>query len=160
MRVLDLTGNAKDQFGKDATIHTESDGTPYDILIASSALSYTEGMEVVEKVRTWADYLAVGGELHLWEPSAEWTAQEIDAERMDIPFMMHAFGDADHKRRSMFTLPMLRQMLMELGLLPTKAVTQPYVIATNSEGKEFYGNQHYIIAVKLGEKVEKAWIPD
>lgn len=161
MRVLDLTGGRfQDQFDGKDVLHTEPDGQPYDVVATANELS-TQRADKVRPHMAWlVEQLAVGGELHLLEPSAEWVAREIEAGRLDIAFMIHVFGHDERWNHSLFTLPMLRDLCHQNNLIPFPALTRAYVIAETDTGERLEGDQHYVVATKLGEKVSKAWMPD
>lgn len=163
MNVLDLTGRAADQF-PDAQVYYEGDLLhpdalpPFDVIVTDRLLSVAErGGEALQPL---VERLAPGGEIHLLEPSAEWAAREILANRTTVPLDVHMHGRGDTRIQTLYTLIDLRDLLVRAGLLVGVAVTRPYPIATTEDGRAFEGDQHYLVGIKPGGALgEKQWLP-
>ena len=159
MRVLDLTGNAATQLPPGTEFVQEAGDASVDMIVTRGHLSRLEAGEAYEQIEAWAAMLAPDGELHLFEPSAEWAAREILGRRYDAHVFLHLFGMPDSPHRMCYTLEMLRDLLTYAGLLPRTAETRAYPVLTTADGQIKMGELHYIVGIKSGERMSKAWLP-
>lgn len=159
-RVLDLTSSHAGTEYRNAEVHNAPDGGQYDVVLTSFALSADYAEQSPDHLKNWADCLVVGGELHVIEPSAEWVSREVRAGRTGLVFQMHVYGWSEKQRHSLYGLEQLREMMQQAGLVTQLAITRPYKLAQTETGEEFFADQHYLVAVKFGEKVAKQWTTD
>lgn len=155
MRVLNLSQQDIAEQFKGAEIHTEPDGGQYDEIYTYRNLSeefVSDGRKVIEE---WAGLLATGGAVHICEPSAEWFAREALGGRLGMPAQVQIFG-YQRRRKSVYTLEMLRDLLTLGGLTPRFAETRSYVVA-QGETDTHRADEHYLVGVKSSGE-SKGWV--
>lgn len=156
--VLDFTGKIEPSNG-DRIDTSPQEGVLYDTIVEMNEISACEFADIPNVVQKWVDILAPGGQLHIIEPSAEWAAREILKNNVDVVRVTHLLGRVEKPFRSYCLLTMLRDLVSMMGLVPRKAGTMPYIIAKDDLGREYKGDQHYLVGEKPNpEEPSKQWV--
>lgn len=156
MRILNLVGeniNATlQQVYESPEIHMEPDGEGYNVVMVHNALSSKPVAEAGETLKTLAGYVLPHGELYMSERSAEWFAEAVIGRTVDQVSLSHVYGTDEKPIRSLYTIPMLRQLLTDHGFQVFGAEAVSYLLARFSNGVEAYAKSNYISATKVWDE--------
>jgi predicted SAM-dependent methyltransferase len=127
----------------------------YDTVLMHHVLEHMPIAAVGKVLANVCAVLKPGGYLHLFVPSLEWVAEQVlYADRVSpaLPQVIHGSErDEWHTHYSSFTLPILRYLLGEAGLLVIRAERGEFIVeSTDAQGqKEHYTcGQNYVVAMK------------
>ena len=119
--------------------------TDYDAVVSYHVLPTISIHENLSAVKTWAECLRPGGELHLFTPSLEWAAEQVLEETPSPALPVHLYGMQRGQGQfyvSGYTMRDLRYLCDRAGLAVKHARAGTYTIG------EHECEMHLVIGVK------------
>ena len=126
----------------------------FEVILASHVLEHLTRAEVVPTLTHWAEYLSLGGELHVLVPDLAWAAERVVRGEMTVDVQGCIYGSQANEwqfHKVGFTVALLRDAVRRAGLVVRTARLGPFtIVSTREDGirEEVVARQIYVVGVK------------